>query len=296
MTARELVGLWDKYQDKEVNQELLLAYGYGDGGGGVNREMLEMRRRYDTMPGIPEVKPKSATSYFNDLHETINTTDQYVHTWNGELYFEYHRGTYTSQAFTKKMNRKIELGLRNSEWLSVLANLKQGTSYPTEKLAGIWQILLRNQFHDIIPGSSIKEVYDDALIEYTEAMTENNTLISNQLTNLTTDADEKITLWNSSTWSRPQYIEISPDNQSNHLAFYDENNAPLPAQKLVNNTWLIQHPNIPALGATTISVKETANILEQPSFHYKNNQLETPFYQIKWNKAGQFTSIFDKKK
>lgn len=58
MTARELVGLWDKYQDKEVNQELLLAYGYGDGGGGVNREMLEMRRRYDTMPGIPEVKPK----------------------------------------------------------------------------------------------------------------------------------------------------------------------------------------------------------------------------------------------
>ncbi|PZM50164.1 hypothetical protein, partial [Salmonella enterica] len=87
-----------------------------------------------------------------------------LHTWNGELYFEYHRGTYTSQAFTKKMNRKIELGLRNSEWLSVLANLKQGTSYPTEKLAGIWQILLRNQFHDIIPGSSIKEVYDDALI------------------------------------------------------------------------------------------------------------------------------------
>lgn len=126
-------------------------------------------------------------------------------------------------------------------------------------------------------------------------MTENNTLISNQLTNLTTDADEKITLWNSSTWSRPRYIEISPDNQSNHLAFYDENNAPLPAQKLVNNAWLIQHPNIPALGATTISVKETANILEQPSFHYKNNQLETPFYQIKWNKAGQFTSIFDKK-
>lgn len=110
----------------------------------------------------------------------------------------------------KKMNRKIELGLRNSEWLSVIANLKQGTSYPTEKLAGIWQILLRNQFHDIIPGSSIKEVYDDALIEYTEAMTENNTLISNQLTNLTTDADEKITLWNSSTWSRPRYIEISP--------------------------------------------------------------------------------------
>lgn len=193
------------------------------------------------------------------------------------------------------MNRKIELGLRNSEWLSVLANLKQGITYPTEKLAGIWQILLRNQFHDIIPGSSIKEVYDDALIEYTEAMTENNVLISKQLASLTRAAEEKITLWNSSTWTRPRYIEISPENPADHLAFYDENNILLPAQKLVNNTWLIQHPNLPVLGAATISVKETPNILGQSSFNYNNKQLETPFYQIKWNEVGQFTSIFDKK-
>lgn len=92
---------------------------------------------------------------------------------------------------SRKNESKIELGLRNSEWLSVLANLRQGTTYPTEKLAGIWQILLRNQFHDIIPGSSIKEVYDDALIEYTEAMTENNVLISKQLASLTRAAEEK---------------------------------------------------------------------------------------------------------
>lgn len=295
MTARELAGLWTKYQDKEINQELLLAYGYGDGGGGVNREMLEMRRRYDTMPGIPEVKPKSATDYFNDLHETIENTDQYVHTWNGELYFEYHRGTYTSQAFTKKMNRKIELGLRDSEWLSVLANLQQGTTYPTKKLADIWQILLRNQFHDIIPGSSIKEVYDDALIEYTEAMTENTALIAEQLTNLTTAADETITLWNSSTWSRARYVEVAPSSTDNMLGFYDETNTPLPAQKLANGKWLIHHPNLPALGATSISVKKTTAILELTPFEYDENQLETPFYQITWNEAGQFTSIFDKK-
>ncbi|MDL5386732.1 hypothetical protein QSI17_22105, partial [Aeromonas hydrophila] len=84
-----------------------------------------------------------------------------------------------------------------------------------------------------IPGSSIKEVYDDALIEYTEAMTENNVLISKQLASLTRAAEEKITLWNSSTWTRPRYIEISPENPADHLAFYDENNILLPAQKLV---------------------------------------------------------------
>ncbi|MBE0792249.1 alpha-mannosidase, partial [Escherichia coli] len=82
---------------------------------------------------------------------------------------------------------------------------------------------------------------------------------------------------------------------ADHLAFYDENNILLPAQKFVNNTWLIQHPNLPVLGAATISVKETPNILGQSSFNYNNKQLETPFYQIKWNEVGQFTSIFDKK-
>ncbi|WP_338678455.1 alpha-mannosidase [Listeria ivanovii] len=295
MTARELAGLWTKYQDKDINQELLLAYGYGDGGGGVNREMLEMRRRYDKMPGIPEVQPKSATDYFHDLHETIEKTDQYVHTWNGELYFEYHRGTYTSQAFTKKMNRKLELGLRDSEWLSVLAYLKQGAPYPRGKLAGIWQILLRNQFHDIIPGSSIKEVYDDALIEYTEAMTGNTALITEQLRNLTTPESEKITLWNSSTWSRPRYIEVALENTEESFAFYDETNVPLPTQKLTTGKWLIQHANLPALGAASISTVKTTTILEKSSFDYTEKQLETPFYQVTWNEQGQFTSIFDKK-
>ncbi|MBC8837813.1 alpha-mannosidase, partial [Escherichia coli] len=97
-----------------------------------------------------------------------------------------------------------------------------------------------------------------------------------QLASLTRAAEEKITLWNSSTWTRPRYIEISPENPADHLAFYDENNILLPAQKLVNNTWLIQHPNLPVLGAATISVKETPNILGQSSFNYNNKQLETP--------------------
>ncbi|WP_339219086.1 alpha-mannosidase [Paenibacillus sp. FSL H8-0332] len=164
-------GIWEQYRDKNLNRELLLSYGYGDGGGGVNREMLEMRRRLDTMPGLPQVKTGRAAEYFERLHETIDATEEYVHTWDGELYLEYHRGTYTSQAYNKKMNRKLELLYRESEWLQMLWAAESGGfgQYPADALLEGWQIILRNQFHDIIPGSSIHEVYQDSRVEYAEA-------------------------------------------------------------------------------------------------------------------------------
>lgn len=74
----------------------LISFGYGDGGGGVNRDMLECRRRLDKIPGLPNVKMSTAGEYFRRLHDTVEHTEEYVHTWDGELYLEYHRGTYTS--------------------------------------------------------------------------------------------------------------------------------------------------------------------------------------------------------
>lgn len=136
VSADTVKGAWDAYQDKEVNQEMLLSYGYGDGGGGVNREMLEMRRRLDDMPGLPNVKTGRADDYFKRLVKTVEESDRYVHVWDGELYLEYHRGTYTSQAYNKKMNRKLELQLRETEWLNALAAVarKDWSQYPQEAL------------------------------------------------------------------------------------------------------------------------------------------------------------------
>ncbi len=94
---------------------MLIAYGFGDGGGGVNRDMLEQRRRLDRIPGLPHVKTSTAGEYFRKLKETVKDTDQYVNTWDGELYLEYHRGTYTSQGYNKRMNRKMELLYRRAE-------------------------------------------------------------------------------------------------------------------------------------------------------------------------------------
>ena len=106
------------------------------------------------VPGLPNVETARPTDFFRRLHEKLETTDQYVPTWDGELYLEYHRGTYTSQAYNKKMNRRMEFGLAAAEWLSSMAKLAGG-NYNQAALVEDWQTVLRNQFHDIIPGSSI---------------------------------------------------------------------------------------------------------------------------------------------
>ena len=101
LTAKTVKGVWDAYSEKEMNQELLIAYGYGDGGGGVNRDLLERRRRIDKIPGLPSLETSTAGEFFRDLKETVKNTDRYVHTWDGELYLEYHRGTYLSNVSTE---------------------------------------------------------------------------------------------------------------------------------------------------------------------------------------------------
>lgn len=100
LTPETVKGVWDAYQDKELNKNLLIAFGYGDGGGGVNRDLLEARRRLAKIPGLPEVEMSSAGEYFRNLKEAVENTEEYVHTWDGELYLEFHRGTYTSQGIT----------------------------------------------------------------------------------------------------------------------------------------------------------------------------------------------------
>ena len=144
-----------------MNQELLISYGYGDGGGGVNRDLLERRRRIDKIPGLPSLETSTAGEFFRDLKETVKNTDRYVHTWDGELYLEYHRGTYTSQGYNKRMNRKMELLYRKAEWLTAMhaVQSKKLELAKQEKLTEGWKLILTNQFHDIIQGSSIHEVY-----------------------------------------------------------------------------------------------------------------------------------------
>ncbi|GAA0101260.1 alpha-mannosidase [Paraclostridium bifermentans] len=293
LTPKTVKGVWDAYTDKGITNDLLVSYGFGDGGGGVNREMLEYRKRLDKMPGLPNVKTGKASEYFRCLKEKVEKTEEYVHTWDGELYLEYHRGTYTSQAYTKMMNRKLELLYRETEWLSTVACLTNNdwSLYANNEITKGWKTILRNQFHDIIPGSSITEVYEDAKQEYKEA--EDIALdIQNKLEEIYINKDEHTwTIVNNSNWDRTESINIKCDEDG---SFYDEDGNKLKYQRN-KDEYTVEIKNIPALGYKRIILKvDDVQDDNNSVFEYCDGKISTHKYDIEWNEYGQLTSIYDK--
>lgn len=293
LTPKTVKGVWDAYTDKGITNDLLVSYGFGDGGGGVNREMLEYRKRLDKMPGLPNVKTGKASEYFRCLKEKVEKTEEYVHTWDGELYLEYHRGTYTSQAYTKMMNRKLELLYRETEWLSTVACLTNNdwSLYSNNEITKGWKTILRNQFHDIIPGSSITEVYEDAKQEYKEA--EDMALdIQNKLEEIYINKDEHTwTIVNNSNWDRTESINIKCDEDG---SFYDEDGNKLKYQRN-KDEYTVEIKDIPALGYKRIILKvDDVQDYNNSVFEYCDGKIATPKYDIEWNEYGQLTSIYDK--
>jgi alpha-mannosidase len=152
------------FKDHDRSSSSYLLFGYGDGGGGPTRDMLETLRRVGDLQGVPRTTQRTSDEFFTELERTSPDLPVLV----GELYFEYHRGTYTSQAEVKRANRKCELLLHDVELLAALAHSRGRQEYPRAELGRAWETLCLNQFHDIIPGSSINEVYADAHRDYAE--------------------------------------------------------------------------------------------------------------------------------
>jgi alpha-mannosidase len=153
-TAGQVVSSATNFKDKEGSARSLYLFGWGDGGGGPEPDMIEAARRLRNLDGAPRVELGSAIDFF----EKASSEARDLTTWVGELYFELHRGTYTSQSRTKRLNRRAEQALREAELWSVAI----GDRYPAEELEAAWKRLLLNQFHDILPGSSIDWVYEEA--------------------------------------------------------------------------------------------------------------------------------------
>ena len=161
--AKSVLGTWQKFKGKasaawlkhDSPPQSLLAFGYGDGGGGPSREHLEGYARLSNYPAMPKLEMTRVDDFFAKL-----PTDLPV--WHGELYLELHRGTLTTQAKVKQLHRTLEHRLLEAELLWTLAWLKAEATYPHTQLESLWKILLLHQFHDILPGSSIREVYADA--------------------------------------------------------------------------------------------------------------------------------------
>src|SRR5215213_6226326 len=158
LTVAELRASAARFKDHDRTAASLLVFGHGDGGGGPTAGMLERARRTGDLQGVPRVQLAPTAEFFDRLEEDLADPQAIV----GELYFEYHRGTYTSQARTKRGNRAGERLLGEAEAAAALAHRLGRVPYPAEELRALWRMLLLNQFHDILPGSSIREVYEDA--------------------------------------------------------------------------------------------------------------------------------------
>lgn len=311
VTGSSIQGLWDNYRQKDINDNLLLAYGWGDGGGGPTRDMLEAARRYEDMPAAPQVKQGGVETFFEKLEEQVQNNPQ-LHLWDGELYLEYHRGTYTSQAYNKRMNRHLEQLLHNAEFVNTFAlGLKPDYAYPASMLAESWEIVLRNQFHDIIPGSSIHEVYEDSRIEYEEAEQLAVQVLGQGIEQFAgegsaapaADIGRPVRIFNSLSWERSFASEILLDGAEN-LTWYSAAGEKLDSQ-VVNSQEgnaakiLVSVKDVPAYGYATIygrnetedhsSVNGAAD-----NWHIGKDEIETPYYSIRINKAGQLVSLYDK--
>ncbi len=162
---------------KQASDSRLIAFGYGDGGGGPQFEMIELARRLDDLEGCPRVKYSSVSDYMDGIDQRRDQLPKY----SGELYLELHRGTLTGMQQIKKNNRLAEQALRDLEILEVMEAVRQKRKGSDEAYRDLWETLLVNQFHDILPGSCIPEAHDDSIRETTVLIEQADRMIAEKL-------------------------------------------------------------------------------------------------------------------
>ncbi len=190
LSARELAHAESTFADKATASVSLVPFGWGDGGGGPTREMLAAADRFRSLDGVPRVTVASPNAFFEEAEAELDDPG----VWSGEMYLEYHRGTYTSQARTKKGNRRSEHLLREAELWAATAAVREGAVYPYDVLRSAWEQVLLQQFHDILPGSSIGWVYRQAEEAYERIAGELDGLIGDAARALVGEGDEQIVL------------------------------------------------------------------------------------------------------
>ncbi len=281
-----IIGGWQRYQNKDINNDILISYGYGDGGGGPTREMLETSKRMEKgIVGLPKVRQEFSRKYFDELSERVEGNKR-LPTWEGELYFEYHRGTYTSMARNKRSNRKAEFNMMDLELLSVLAD--KLVEYPTADIDKLWKGILINQFHDILPGSSIKEVYEVTKREYAEMKEKTDALKEERLKAITGSGDG-ITVYNTTGFTRDDIVTIDCKDVE---ALQDETGKVYPVQKTADGSVAYLN-NLPPKGYKTFMPTKSNN--EKSAFELVDNcHLETPFYTVEFDEKGLIKRIYDK--
>ena len=245
---------WEAYIDKDQGGQTMNMFGYGDGGSGCTEEMIELMHRFDKLSVMPKCEHMGGAEFLEkNLKDNKN-----LQTWDGELYLEMHRGTFTTKSNLKQKNRQLEFKFRTAEMLSVLRGDDN-----RDTLTALYKKFLVNQFHDILPGSHIHPVYEDAMADYAE---------------IETALDEII-----GTGSK--YFNTL-NFERNALTFVPNKNGSATRHGAKGN-WLV--PSIPALSSKTLRATKYNN----DWFTYKNGTIITPFYTASLNSDGSLSSLYD---
>ncbi len=260
-------------------------FGYGDGGGGCTFDMVEKVRRFEKMPGLPKVRMGQANDFFAEVEKDADD----LPVWDGEMYYENHRGTFTSQAFVKKNNRKGEFMLRNLEMLSLIAGI-----YDKNKIEEIWKLLLTNQFHDILPGTSIHEVFENTREEYDLMNKMGNSIIDDALQIITervSPDESSVVVYNFLPFpvTSPVKAEIP---FSSAAVYTSDNEAVRNTQK--GNTLEFIAENVAPMGYKVYKLREGANEEFSPVSADKAF-LENCHLRAEFDENGNLTALINKK-
>ena len=254
-SAGEVLRSAEHFKDHDRSARSLYLFGRGDGGGGPDADMIESAHRLMRLPGAPGIELSRAADFF----EVASAEARDITTWVGELYFELHRGTYTSQARTKLLNRRAEQALREAEMWSVAT----GRDYPELELDAAWKLMLTNQFHDILPGSSIDWVYEDAERDLA-AVIETADRISSTAVESLVDAGDDLVVFNVNSHARREIVDLGGR---------------------------FRVVEAPSCGWAT---QDSALATREQSVSVSDGRMENELLRVLWDERGLLTSIYDK--
>lgn len=292
----QMADQWKSFSDKVTIGESLYCYGWGDGGGGVDPEMLECARRYPHAPGLVKTTMTTALEAFESIESKAKNNPMPV--VNDELYLEAHRGTYTSRGRLKKLNRRGEFMLRETEMVSTLAWMN-GFDYPQAALTDVWQEFLTNQFHDALPGTHIAEVYKDLLASYDNIFRRVGEIEAAATSELFGGGSIPDTLvaFNSFLHTRRDLLSL-PVEQIGEKSLADDFGQPLIRQEVTGldgvRRVLVENPGIPSVGFRAFKYVDKRSESAEAAVEVGEGWIENEFLRAEFNGNGELVSLWDK--
>lgn len=279
----------DRNQREQI-ETFLFPFGYGDGGGGPTRDIYELSRRVKNLEGVPKTVLQSPIDFFEDVRKRGLPIERYV----GELYLQWHRGTYTSVAALKRGNRASEITMHDLEFWSAAAVCRRGSAYPNAEITALWKQLLFCQFHDVLAGTSITRVNEQAKADFDEIQKNAGRLEEHARCALAGEPNsEALTVFNSLSWQREELVALP---SGCHAAF-DWNGNDLFVQQI--DGAVVACVTVPPMGFTTITTarRDQMRVAAEGSFACREGDLivlENECLRLSFLHTGQIVGIFDK--